>query len=525
MNDTQTVKRLRHFFAGCRIVTAAAAACLAFACSAIAFEGSASERLAEAQRELFADRFENASSLYSKLLEEQPEQSEAWYGLVRAEIAAHHSAKAYAAAEQALIKAPQSAGAETAAGLAMFRQGNLAKAELHLRAALAINPDYPGALRGLASMYSAVSKPKTARDFFLRAYRQSPDDPVLMVVYANTLKGPEHIAALEAALAKIDPATEQARNLRVHIANDRALGDRKLRRLVSPYESSRIKLSLIRNGPNQPRGWALRLMLNQKESVKLILDTGATGIAVSPKLAQKAGLQVISGETSEAKGIGDKTPSSVISYLASEVRAGDVVFADYPVSVFRSAQSADFDGLIGADVFARFLVKIDFPKMELSLEPRPRSAEINDGGPVDAGNPAPGFSRVYRFGDHLAVPTTIEGGRPGVHSALFLLDSGSSANLIDTETAKESSSVSSNSRITVKGIQGNVEKTSLATEVSLIFAGFRHENPGLVAISLEKMSDSMGVGFGGILGMPVLANLTVTIDYREGTVKMEYKKP
>lgn len=508
------------------MVTAAGAACLAFACSAIAFEGAASERLAEAQKELFADRFENASSLYSKLLEEQPEQSDAWYGLVRAEIAAHHSGTAYAAAEQALAKAPQTAGAETAAGLAMFRRGNLSKAELHFRAALAIKPAYPGALRGLASIYSAVSKPRTARDLRLRAYRESPDDPELMVAYANTLKGSEHIAALEAALLKIDPATEQARNLRVHIANDRAIGDRKLRRLVSPYESSQIKLSLIRNGPNRPRGWALRLMLNQKETVKLILDTGASGISVSPKLAEKAGLQVISGEASDAKGIGDKKPSAEVSYLASEVRAGDVVFADYPVSVFHNAQSADFDGLIGADVFARFLVKIDFPRMELSLEPRPRDAVIDDdGGPVDAGNPAPGFFRVYRFGDHLALPTTIEGGRPGVHSALFLLDSGSSANLIDTETAKESTSVSADSRITVRGIQGNVEKTSLATQVSLVFAGFRHDNPDLIAISLEKMGDSMGAGFGGILGMPVLANLSVTIDYREGTVKMEYKKP
>src|SRR5437762_2830759 len=105
------------------MVVAAEVACLAFACSAIAFEGTVSERLAEAQREMFADRFENASSLYSKLLEEQPEQSDAWYGLVRSEIAAHHSGKAYAAAEQALSKAPRSAGAETAAGLAMYRRG------------------------------------------------------------------------------------------------------------------------------------------------------------------------------------------------------------------------------------------------------------------------------------------------------------------------------------------------------------------------------------------------------------------
>ena len=72
----------------------------------------------------------------------------------------------------------------------------------------------------------------------------------------------------------------------------------------------------------------------------MILDTGASGISVSPRLAEKAGLQVISGEASDAKGIGDKTPSSQISYLASEVRVGDVVFADYPISVFRNAQSA-----------------------------------------------------------------------------------------------------------------------------------------------------------------------------------------
>jgi hypothetical protein len=39
------------------------------------------------------------------------------------------------------------------------------------------------------------------------------------------------------------------------------------------------------------------------------------------------------------------------------------------------------------------------------------------------------------------------------------------------------------------------------------------------------MDDSMGVGLGGILGMPVLNNFSVTIDYRNGTVKLDYKRP
>ena len=53
------------FFSEYRLVTAGTLACLAFACSAVAFEGAPSDRLAEAQKELFADRFDNASSLYS----------------------------------------------------------------------------------------------------------------------------------------------------------------------------------------------------------------------------------------------------------------------------------------------------------------------------------------------------------------------------------------------------------------------------------------------------------------------------
>jgi len=69
-----------------------------------------------------------------------------------------------------------------------------------------------------------------------------------------------------------------------------------------------------------------------------------------------------------------------------------------------------------------------------------------------------------------------------------------------------------------------VKQTSRAQHVTLAFGGFRQENPSLLAISLEKMSDSMGMAFGGILGMPVLGQLNVTIDYREGAVRLEHKK-
>jgi hypothetical protein len=273
------------------------------------------------------------------------------------------------------------------------------------------------------------------------------------------------------------------------------------------------------DGPKRWKGVGLHVQLNGRQSVRLMLDTGASGISVSPKAAERAGLERLGEESSDAKGIGDERAQSSYRYLASELQIGDISWSNYPVSVFRSAKSADFDGLIGADVFQAFLVTIDFPKFELVLTPRPGVGDAaNSAGPTDAGPPAPGFHRLFRFGNHLAVPTYINDSP----ATLFLLDSGASANCLDSTIGAESTRVYHDETTRIKGIQGSVKQTSRADNITLTFAGFRQNNPSLVAFSLEKMSDSMGVAFAGILGMPVLGQLRVTIDYREGTIQLEH---
>lgn len=479
----------------------------------------------QARQQLFAAHYEIAASLFSELATQDPANGDAWCGLVQAQLAAQHSREAYAAADEALNKAPESAGAQTAMGFADFRRGDLPKASHDFDAALKLNPNYPAALVGLAKVSSAISMFKTARSLRLRAWRLSPDDPSLASFYASTLAPKDRIAALEAAHAKLDPASEQARALAAHIAAERAIGDRKLGRLVSPYQTTDLKLFRILDGIRHRRGVGLDVRLNGKYTVHLLVDTGASGISISPKMAEKAGLEIVNGAAFEAKGIGDGEAQASLAYIAEDLRIGGIAFADYPVSAFQSARSSDFDGIIGANVFRRFIVKIDFNRLVMSLDARPGvsgsgSDELDE--PVDyKGKPAAGFYRVFRFGDHLAVPTYINGGRP----VLFLVDSGSTDNLIDTDIAREFTKVSNDTLTTVKGIQGKVNKTSRANQISLMFAGFRQENPDLLAISLEKMSDGMGVGFGGILGMPVLGNLAVTVDYQEGSIRFEYNKP
>lgn len=475
--------------------------------------------LKDAEKELFAARYKSAAELYAKIVETDPSESSAYYGLVRSLLEDHRSHEAYKVAAEALQKSPQAPSVQTAAGLAAYRSGDLAKAEEYFHAALRLDPGYPGALQGLASIHRIISRFKTARDLQLAAYRKSPGDPELMIAYANTLKGAKHIAALQEVLASLDPDSEEARRVAAHIANDLAVGDRKLSRLTSPYEKNKIKLYLIRDSPAKVRGVGLQVQFNQHQNVRMMLDTGASGISVSPKIAERAGLEILGDKSTDTKGIGDARPQASYRYIASQVRIGDTAFADYPISVFRAAQSADFDGLIGADVFRAFIVTLDFPKLELWLDPRPDGPHPASDQPADAGSaPGAGFQRVFRFGDHLVIPTFINKGR----SSLFLIDSGSSANMIDTAIARESSGLYSDGRTTVTGVQGKVNDIHRADRVSLTFAGFRQENPSLIAISLEKMSDSMGVAFGGILGMPVLSQLAFTIDYQEGTVRFEH---
>ena len=486
-----------------------------------AFQAAPSAELAEARAALTAARFAQAADLFAAAIAQEPANADAYYGVVRALLAARRPAEAYAYAEQGLKRAPDNAQTEDAAGIALVRKGELVKAEAHFRAALKLRGNDPAALEGMASIFAIISKYKTARALALQAYAQAPNDPALMRAHANTLQGADRIQALEGVLALLDPASDDARDLHARIAAEKAAAGRELRRLITPYESTRVKMFWIMDGLNKRRGVHLRVQFNQRQTLRLLLDTGASGISIAPKAAEKAGLQILGGEGRDAKGIGDNKAGTAFEYLAAEVRIGDVAFADYPVAVFRGAQSPDFDGLIGADVFRQFVIGVDFSGLELSLEARP-GAPADQDQPADAADTVPaGFFRVLRFGNHLALPTSANGEAP----VIFLIDSGATHNLIDVTVARKASKIYRDERSVVKGVQGKVAEVNRANDISLAFAGFRQSNPDLLAIDLTKMSDDMGAGFAGILGMPVLSQMKLTIDYREGAIRMEPQQP
>jgi len=303
------------------------------------------------------------------------------------------------------------------------------------------------------------------------------------------------------------------------------------------------------------RGYGLSVAVNGAKS-KLLLDTGASGILINRRLAEKAG--VIRLSDTDIRGIGDKGNKGGYTALVNSLKIGQLEFQDCPVTVLEQRSVVDEDGLIGADVFWQFLVDIDFPNEKLRLTELPKrpdetaraitlqtdkdepetSDEENDRdkektsssegpkappalfGPQDRyiAPEMKSYSQVYRFGHALLVPTRI-GDAPG---KLFLLDTGSFSNLITPAAASEVTKVHGDSRIVVKGISGSVKDVYRADKAVIQFGHLRQENQDLPAFDLKSTSDRISTEVSGILGFTLLHLLDIKIDYRDGLVDFAY---
>jgi Flp pilus assembly protein TadD len=118
------------------------------------FQATDAEGPRAAKAALFNARYDIAADLYRKELARNPGWGVGYYGLVRALLRSRLADEAFKAAQDGLHNAANTPGAEAAAGLASFRHGDLDQSERHFRAALKSDSKYPGALAGLASIYS-----------------------------------------------------------------------------------------------------------------------------------------------------------------------------------------------------------------------------------------------------------------------------------------------------------------------------------------------------------------------------------
>jgi predicted aspartyl protease/thioredoxin-like negative regulator of GroEL len=466
-------------------------------------------------------RFDEAASAFRSVLAADPCSGPAILGLVTALIQAKDIDAAAAAADSSLAACPQSAAAHAALGDARFRLGKLAAAETAYRQAMKLDGKNARAWWGYSRICRAHALRSSARHAIETAYRLDPDDPDIVRAYAHTrTRTEEEIAALERylALAELrDPVV--TRQIRFHLDAHRAADSLEQKLDPASCRSCVIPMPVLMSGPRRPRGWGVDVRLNDGKPVRLLLDTGAGGVTIDPRTAEKSKVRRLASW--ETRGLGDEGPRPGWLGLADTVRIGDVVLHNVIVSVATLRLGDGIQGLAGTNLFSSYQVTLDFDRRKLTLARHDGPAASADSGDEEDGpDAAPPAShdvtRVLRFGHLLLVPTRANGKETG----LFLIDTGAWDNLLSTRFARQVAKVSSDGR-TLAGVEGEINKVHSADTAELEFAAFRYPGERVVATDLTRLNHSVGVEIAGILGRTVLDRLRLTIDYRNHTVRFE----
>jgi tetratricopeptide (TPR) repeat protein len=490
--------------------------------------------LAAAQKLYRTGKFDEAIAAYNAIVPTGgPEAAAAYAGLARVYLQRKNPADADTAAMKAVSLTPDRAPAIVALGEVYFRQGKIEEAQTAFLKPLQACDLDARAYLGLNRIYRATLNWKRAKTDIDQAYKLDPGDPDIRRAYLATLNGAERIKALQEYLAGDTDDDEEARErLKNELIMLEGESDhpRNECRLITKITTTETRLERLLLDSQHIRKYALAVKVNGVSS-RLMLDTGAGGILIDRKIAEKAGIKSIVDD--KIGGIGDKGEAAGYLGHADKIQIGDLEFENCFVQVVSDRSVVGDDGLIGANVFRHFLVDVDMPDEKFKLSelppiPNESAGEIS----LDSHSTAQrqlhdryippemkDYTKILLIGHALLIPTSVN----SFPLKLFLIDTGSFDNTLSVATAKEVTKISQ-SDVQVKGLSGNVKNVYRASKATIVFSHFKQEREDLLTFDLTHLSDSLGTEVSGVLGFAMLRMLDMKIDYRDGLVDFTYDK-
>ncbi len=480
-------------------------------------------------------RFGDAIDAYREILKGNPDIPMAYVGMARSYLKQKNPTDAYTAASKALEKSPHLAQAHVAMGEVYFRQGKIGEAEEEFNDTVKAGVEDARAYLGLARLYFAMSYTRHAVYCIDRAHELDPDDPEIRKEWIFTLPRKERIEELKKFLVGDGEDDEKDRDdmsKGLTSMEDDEQGNRRCH-LVGDAKSAQMTLENLLEGPDHVRSVGLKVHIGEASGT-LMLDTGAPGVLIDRRMAEKAGVKRL--VEYDINGIGDKKPMNGYIGIADSIKIGNLEFAGCHVHVAEQRSVQGDDGLIGADMFDDFLVDIDFPNHKLNLSPLPERP------PLSAADEAKGktyanaakmrdryvapemkdYQPVFRFGHQLLIATRVNDIK--AEPRLFLIDTGAFGNTISPEAAREVTKVRGDSDMEITGLNGKVKKVYSADHVTLYFSHYYQKLTDLVSFPTTSISDDVGTEVSGLLGFAMLRLVDMKIDYRDGMVEFNYKE-
>jgi len=508
----------------------------------------------DADKLLASKQYPEAEASYRDALAQTPTSGTAQLGIVRALIGQDKTteAQAYAAdmlkqnaksavAEIATAEAtirtaayPQSPLAQVAAGDAAYRAADFDAARQFALTAFRLDPCNAQALALLSNLESLFAYFASAASHIATAHKLRPGDEIIRRDWIDSLPRKERAAELEKYLAETTHLSDKDHtgySNESQYLKARRPGDC---RITSKANTVSIPFLPVFEDSSRPRAYGLDLSLNGTRR-RMQIDTGASGIILTASAAKS--LHLTPEYRIHTGGVGDE--GEVESYLAhvATIQVGGVQLANCMVEVLAKS-SLNVDGLIGINVFSRWLVTLDYPNAKLLLNPLPprpstkdtptpptpsttdEQADAEENVPHDA-YVAPQMTdwmHIARVSHNILLPAILNKGQ--VH--YIIADTGASQSTLSVPFASSAGKLHENSNVTFTGISGKVKKVYDLDYATLQFGHLLLPPANYFAFDLSSISHDTGVEVSGFIGLPTLSRLTMTIDYRDNLLQLKY---
>jgi tetratricopeptide (TPR) repeat protein len=451
-------------------------------------------------------KYEVAESLYQQALLGKPDDPDLNSALVHTLLHESRIADAWTRANKAVADAPHSASALTSLAEVQLRKGQPWLAAQTLDSAAAADRCYARVHLIRSRIFRIDSMYASERAELQSAYQIDPNDPDIRRSWQHTVIPANDIVRIEESLATMpnlepdirEKASASAKGMRTLLSeNSQTCQSAPITApvtlpLLASYETVK-QINSYKIGVEFPKG-----------KVKLNVDTAASGLYISRTLAESLGLQHAEG-------------APVDTVQADTLHVGALEFRNCMVGVSDTPFAAGVDGFIGTDVFALYLVSLNFPQAKLELEPLPhRPDEQKNVLPGDrySGPGMQSYSPVYHKSQYLLVPVLID----KKDRRLFVLDTGIRLSTMTPEVAHAVSGTRMNFTNSIPSVSGS-KLQIYRDSFDFQFANLSLDHKDhILEFDPSTIEQNAGMEVAGMLGFDILQSLVIHIDYRDGLV-------
>jgi predicted aspartyl protease len=272
----------------------------------------------------------------------------------------------------------------------------------------------------------------------------------------------------------------------------------------------------------------INVKINNKQTLRFVIDTGASLSVISDKAAQKLGIKPVA-RGGHARAVGGTGTFAIVYGVLDSIVFGEAKIELVPAyirtvhSPSDTAEEFRADGYIGLSVLSNYAVTIDYKEKKLILD-RSESKAESKAENKEALTPP---TELPLAQTSIKIPLrSTSGGLASAEGLLeghekpfnFIIDTGASTTVISKAAVKRFNLESLKMKnalfrvVGAAGIEDDVEALGLAT---LTVNGLRQRNARALILNLDPVNETSGFEQHGIIGGDFLRHFRVQLDLRK----------